>query len=100
MAALPASPRLRYRPVVPDDVDALHALAVDPHIRRYLFDGEVVPREWAAEVVEASRRGEGGAGLWLLFERDDGPPSGDGIGDLISADVHTRHALAPAADHW
>jgi hypothetical protein len=33
------------------------------------------------------------------LERDDRPAGGDGIGNLGSADVRSRHALASAADH-
>jgi RimJ/RimL family protein N-acetyltransferase len=71
----PASARLRFRAVDVDDASALHALAVDPHIRRYLFDGEVVARAWADAAVERSRS-EPGIGLWLLYDRAAGPPLG------------------------
>jgi ribosomal-protein-alanine N-acetyltransferase len=71
----PASPRLRFRAVDIDDASELHALAVDPHIRRYLFDGEAVPRAWADAAVERSRS-EPGVGLWLLHDRTGGSPIG------------------------
>ena len=46
--------RLRLRPLAPGDLDALHALWIDPEVRRYLWDDEVIPRERAAEVIAAS----------------------------------------------
>src|SRR5688572_6072729 len=51
-------------------------------------------------------RGGHPVGVWKSvgdhrgLERDDGPPSGDGIGDFVGTDVRTGHAVAPAADHW
>jgi [ribosomal protein S5]-alanine N-acetyltransferase len=71
----PASARLRFRAVDVDDASELHALAVDPHIRRFLFDGEIVPRSWADGAVEKSRS-EPGVGLWLLYARSAAPPIG------------------------
>jgi [ribosomal protein S5]-alanine N-acetyltransferase len=64
------SSRLSYRALSLADHEAFHALVIDDHIRRYLMDGEVFPREWSAERVRASddlfaRRG---VGLWLVSE--------------------------------
>ena len=55
-----------------DALDAFHALVQDEHVRRYLMDGEVFPREWSeARIRESSalfsRRG---VGLWLAREID------------------------------
>jgi ribosomal-protein-alanine N-acetyltransferase len=66
------SDRLTYRPVGVDDLDIFHALVVHEHVRRYLMDGNVFPREWSAERIRDSvglfeRRG---VGLWLVAERD------------------------------
>lgn len=41
------SPRLRLRPVAPDDSAALWALWCDPDVRRYLWDDRVISREEA-----------------------------------------------------
>jgi RimJ/RimL family protein N-acetyltransferase len=64
------SPRLRYRKVAAADLDVFHALLVDEHVRRYLLDGQVVPREAAADEIAASERlfAECGIGLWLAFD--------------------------------
>lgn len=66
----PTSPRLLYRRLSGADVDTFHALTVDPHVRRYLFDGEVMPRAWAVEAVQISEAAEPGGGLWLLEEKE------------------------------
>jgi [ribosomal protein S5]-alanine N-acetyltransferase len=74
-ATAPTSARLRFRPVKADDVSELHDLAVDPHIRRFLFDGEIVPRAWADAAI-ATSRSEPGVELWLLHEGAAGPAIG------------------------
>jgi len=62
------SPRLRYRPLADEDLAEFHALVVDPHIRRYMMDGEILALGWARSVVEASRAlfAERQVGLWLV----------------------------------
>jgi [ribosomal protein S5]-alanine N-acetyltransferase len=61
------SERLTFSPVSPTTIDDLHALVQDDHVRRYLMDGDALPREWTEERVRDSvnlfaRRG---VGLWL-----------------------------------
>jgi RimJ/RimL family protein N-acetyltransferase len=67
------SARLTYRRLTAGDLDAFHALAVDPHVRRYLLDGQVVPREWADSELAASEAlfASRGVGLWLVAEADE-----------------------------
>ena len=65
------SPRLSYGPVSMATLDAFHTLVVDPHVRRYLMDGQTFPRDWSEARVHDSealfeRRG---VGLWLAHER-------------------------------
>jgi RimJ/RimL family protein N-acetyltransferase len=55
-------------------LDAFHSLVQDPHVSRYLLDGQVHPREWSEERLRASlslfdRRG---VGLWLAFDKQTG----------------------------
>jgi RimJ/RimL family protein N-acetyltransferase len=50
------SERLRYSELRPDHLDSFHRLVQDAHVRRYLLDGEVLPRGWRAERV----------GIWLV----------------------------------
>jgi RimJ/RimL family protein N-acetyltransferase len=65
------SARLRFAPVAMATLDAFHALVQDAHVRRYLMDGHVLPREWSearireSEASFARRR----IGLWLAYER-------------------------------
>lgn len=95
------TPRLRLRPATMDDVDALHALWIEPDVRRWLWDDVAIPRARAAEAVagwtaaaDAQQLGlwvvhatAGGAlvGFVALLPADDGP------------DVELLYGLAPAA---
>ena len=72
MTAELSSARLSYRRLTPGDAGALHRLAVEPHVRRYLLDGEVVPPSGCEETIRASDAlfdGPHGAGLFLVEER-------------------------------
>jgi RimJ/RimL family protein N-acetyltransferase len=62
------SARLAYRRLCPDDIDAFHGLCLDDHVRRFLLDGQEVPRQWATAAIETSERlfDSHGVGLWLL----------------------------------
>jgi RimJ/RimL family protein N-acetyltransferase len=73
-----SSPRLRYEPLGIGHLDRFHSLAQDAHVRRYLMDGEVFPREWSEDRVrdsEALMAGRG-VGLWLVFESTSRDPIG------------------------
>ena len=72
------SPRLGYRRIGSDDAATLHALATDEHIKRYLLDGETMDRAWADAEVARSQASfdSGGAGLWLVAERNTETPIG------------------------
>jgi ribosomal-protein-alanine N-acetyltransferase len=65
-----ASKRLRFTPLAGHDLDAFHALVVDEHVRRFLMDGQVQPRQWS----EGRLRDSGalfeqhGIGLWMVRE--------------------------------
>ena len=63
------SPRLHYRRLSAEDLNAFHALIVNEHVRRYLLDGLTMDREWSAGQVAASDAlfAERGVGLWLAF---------------------------------
>jgi ribosomal-protein-alanine N-acetyltransferase len=68
------SERLTYTPLTDAAIDDFHQLVCDEHVRRYLMDGEVFPREWSEERIRDStglleRRG---VGLWLAHTRDTG----------------------------
>ena len=80
--------RLILLPVKEADQDQLHALFVDPQVRLYLLDDEVVPREWVGEEIERSEAlfAELGCGLWSVREKP-------GLG--ISGFVGFRHFFDP-----
>lgn len=68
------SERLTYQPLTLASVDDFHQLVEDAHVRRYLMDGELFPRDWSAQRVRDSiglfdRRG---VGLWLARQRESG----------------------------
>jgi RimJ/RimL family protein N-acetyltransferase len=80
--------RLLLTPLGEADVDAFHALVVDAHVRRYLLDGQVLPRAWAEEQVSRSQAlfTARGAGLWLARLADTGEVAGfTGLVDLGAA---------------
>lgn len=46
--------RLRLRPFTREDVDELHRLFVEPGVRKFLWDDEVIPKERTESVIETS----------------------------------------------
>ncbi len=46
--------RLLLRPLSPSDLDYLHGLWTEPLVRRYLWDDQVISRDEAAAVIQAS----------------------------------------------
>lgn len=94
--------RLVLTPCAADDVPRIHALLVEPEVRRFLLDDEIVDEEWVAGVVETSRRSfaEGGWGLWCLESRADGSFAGiAGLRKTLgAAEPQLLYALDPA--HW
>jgi [ribosomal protein S5]-alanine N-acetyltransferase len=68
------SERLTYRPVTRATVDDLHTLVQDAHVRRYLMDGLVLPREWTEDRISDSVRlfERRGVGLWLVHDKATG----------------------------
>jgi RimJ/RimL family protein N-acetyltransferase len=67
-----ATVRLELRPVATADVVALHRLWTDPGVRRWLWDGETIPRARAAELVQAciADVARQGVGMWTLRRAD------------------------------
>lgn len=60
-------------PVKPADAAALHALWTSPAVRRYLWDGEIIPRDRTDEAIATSENlfERHDFGLWLMRERID-----------------------------
>ena len=65
------SERLQYEPVEPANLDAFHGLVQDEHVRRYLMDGNIFPREWTEERIRDSQAlfKQRGIGIWLVYEK-------------------------------
>lgn len=91
------SARLRYRPVEPAELDAFHRLVQDPHVRQYLMDGDVFPREWSAERIDDSQAlfARRNVGLWLVDETATGALVGF-CGFLELPSVHAEPQLVYA----
>lgn len=64
--------RLRLRPCRIDDLQSIHKLWTNDHIRHFLFDEREVSMSEARSFIEASvvNFEEKGYGLWLVFLRD------------------------------
>jgi RimJ/RimL family protein N-acetyltransferase len=62
--------RLELRPLTAVDLEAAHALWIDPGVRRYLWDDVVIPVETAREVLARSTTDfeTRAFGLWGLYE--------------------------------
>jgi RimJ/RimL family protein N-acetyltransferase len=92
--------RLQLRPCAPADLDSLHALFTDPHIRRFLWDDRVIARAESAAVIEASVASFAthGLGQWLGFLREGGELAGfSGLRFVPETpDVELLYAVAPA----
>ncbi len=63
--------RLWLRPVGGPDLDQLHRMFAEAGFRRYLLDGEEMPRDWVAGEIADSRRGfrRHGWGTWAVRRR-------------------------------
>lgn len=76
--AQPSAPRLLFRELAEHDLGHFHDLVCDEHIRRFLLDGQNMPLEWCAEILESTsaEKARSGLGLWLLYERARATPFG------------------------
>jgi RimJ/RimL family protein N-acetyltransferase len=91
------SERLEYRPVTTATLDDFHVLVQDDHVRRYLMDGELLPREWTEQRVRDSAGlfERYGVGLWLAHQRETGDLVGF-CGFLDMPSVHPQPQLVYA----
>jgi len=67
--------RLRLSPCSLEDTENIHALWINGHVRRFLFDDRIISPEEARSFVEASLANfeEYGFGLWLVFTLNSHP---------------------------
>ena len=91
------SERLEYRPVTAATLDDFLRLVQDDHVRRYLMDGELLPREWSEQRLRDSTDlfERCGVGLWLAHQRETGEVVGF-CGFLDIPSMHPRPELVYA----
>lgn len=65
--------RLHLRPLRGEDVDAIYGLWITDGVRKYLWDDDVISKEKAASVVQASISSfeTSGLGLWVVCARGE-----------------------------
>ncbi|HKQ78375.1 MAG TPA: GNAT family N-acetyltransferase [Blastocatellia bacterium] len=65
--------RLVMRPFATGDIDELYRLWIDPGVRKFLWDDQIIPRETAVAVVESSIDSfeTHGFGIWTICFKDD-----------------------------
>lgn len=68
------SGRLRYAAIGPTNLDGFHSLVQNDHVRRYLFDGQVLPIEWSKETIRTSQSlfERRGVGIWMAHHKVTG----------------------------
>jgi len=94
------------RPFTAGDVDELHCLWIDPGVRKFLWDNQVIPRETAIAVVESSVESfvNHGFGFWTIRFKND--PELIGFGGLrhfaedggLTSGVEILYGVGP--EHW
>lgn len=67
--------RLRLTPLTDEHVDEMHTLSVDPDVRKYLFEDQIIPRSRVEEMIARSEscfaeRGTGFFALYIDIEND------------------------------
>ena len=91
------------QPVLPELLLELHQLFLDPLVRRYLLDDEVVAYEWTANVIATSQASfeKNNYGLWGLQQKNTRPLIGF-CGywrfDQLSYPLQLLYGLLPA--YW
>ncbi|HEV7515420.1 MAG TPA: GNAT family N-acetyltransferase [Thermoanaerobaculia bacterium] len=92
--------RLLLCPLRASDRNDLHHLFVDPDVRRYLWDDEVLPIEqtWAVVTESLRRFAADGTGLWAVTRPGRPPLAGFGGYWPFPAGLEILFGLAPV--HW
>jgi ribosomal-protein-alanine N-acetyltransferase len=96
------SERLSLTPIGTADMTVLHRLWVDERVRRFLWDGKIVPLEQTKDIVERNIRlfEEYGYGIWGVREHD----FIELVGFAGYWHFHTPSSLellfGVASDHW
>jgi ribosomal-protein-alanine N-acetyltransferase len=92
--------RLRLRPLRASDRNDLHHLFIDPDVRRYLWDDQILPIEqtWAVVSESLRRFAADGTGLWAVYRR--GRPQVSGFGGYWPFPVGLEILFGLAPIHW
>jgi ribosomal-protein-alanine N-acetyltransferase len=98
--------RLLMRPFEMNDVDDLHRIWIDPGVRKFLWDDQIIPRETAIEVIEGSidNFAKHGFGFWVIRFKND--PALVGFGGLRcfvedgSEESNIELLYGVAFEHW
>ena len=101
-----ATARLIMRPFAAADIDELHRLWVDPGVRKFLWDDQVIPRETAVAAVESSIDSfvRNGFGFWgICFKNDLALIGFGGLRHFtedggVTSEVEILYGVAPG--HW
>jgi ribosomal-protein-alanine N-acetyltransferase len=92
--------RLVLRPVTADDHAALLAHWAAPDVRRFLFDGAMLPAAEITEAIEDSARdfARAGYGLWLIHQNGRSDLVGTaGLRPLEDLGLEIFYSLAPGS---
>src|SRR5262245_53084601 len=70
--------RLKLRPCRMDDIQIIHQLWMNDHIRHYLFDNRIISLAETRKFVEESLSSfkDNGYGIWLVYLREKDQPIG------------------------
>jgi ribosomal-protein-alanine N-acetyltransferase len=98
--------RLTMRPFAANDTDELHRMWIDPGVRKFLWDDQVIPREMAVAIVESSidSFAQHGFGFWAVCFKDDLALVGFGglrhftEDGCAASEVEILYGVAPG--HW
>lgn len=68
--------RLRLVPLELGHVSVMHELSVDPEVRRYLFEGHIIPVQQVEEMIATSERcfTERGIGFYAMYIQEASNP--------------------------
>jgi RimJ/RimL family protein N-acetyltransferase len=66
--------RLILRPITTRDVEMLHQIWIEPEVREYLWDGEIITTDRVRSLIDTSLQSfkEKGFGLWAILAASDG----------------------------
>jgi [ribosomal protein S5]-alanine N-acetyltransferase len=92
--------RLKLRPLRAADRADLHHLFIDPDVRRYLWDDEILPiqQTWAVVSESLRRFPADGTGLWAVTRR--GRPLLAGFGGFWPFPTRLEILFGFAPVHW